>query len=101
LKVLLIFKGSVFEQKEPIKLDLDENSTILEALNLVSEKKPKLLSLLFRDGQLRSDILVIVDKTDVLSMGMLDLKLSNNQEITILPLAHGGRIVTHQNSIRI
>jgi len=90
LKVLLIFKGSVFEQKKPIELDLVENSTILEALNLVSEKKPKLLSLLFRDGQLRSDILVIVDKTDVLSMGLLDLKLSNNQEITILPLAHGG-----------
>ncbi|MHA1555890.1 MAG: MoaD/ThiS family protein [Candidatus Heimdallarchaeota archaeon] len=90
MKVLLIFKGSVFEQKKPIELDLVENSTILEALNLVSEKKPKLLSLLFRDGQLRSDILVIVDKTDVLSMGLLDLKLSNNQEITILPLAHGG-----------
>ena len=88
--VLFIFKGSVFEQKEPIELDLDENSSILEALNLVSEKKPKLRSLLFRDEQLRSDILVIVDKTDVLSMGLLDFQLSNNQEITILPLAHGG-----------
>ncbi len=90
MKVKFIFKGSVFEQKEPIELDLVENSTILEALNLVSEKKPKLHSLLFKDGQLRSDILVIVDKTDVLSMGLLDFQLSNNQEIVILPLAHGG-----------
>ena len=90
MKVQFIFKGSVFEQKDPIELDLDENSSILEALNLISEKKPKLQSLLFKDGQLRSDILVIVDKTDVLSMNLLDFQLSNNQEITILPLAHGG-----------
>jgi len=90
LKVLFVFKGSVFEQINPIEMDLNEGSTILDALNLVSEKKPKLRSLLFRDGQLRSDILVIVDKTDVLSMGLLDFQLSNNQEITILPLAHGG-----------
>ena len=56
----------------------------------VCKDRTKLQSLLFREEQLRSDILVIVDKTDVLSMGLLDFELSNNQEITILPLAHGG-----------
>ena len=90
MKVRFIFKGSIFEQKDPIEIDIEEKSTILEAMKEVCKDRTKLQPLLFREDQLRSDILVIVDKTDVLSMGLLDFELSNNQEITILPLAHGG-----------
>ena len=90
MKVRFVFKGSIFEQKNPIEIDIEEKSTILEAMKEICKDRVKLQSLLFRENELRSDILVIVDKTDVLSMGLLDFELSNNQEITILPLAHGG-----------
>ena len=90
MKVQFNFKGSIFEQKEPIEIELEEQATLLTALHKVCEIKQHLQSLLFRDEELRSDILILVDKTDVIAMGLLDFQLSNKQEITILPLAHGG-----------
>ena len=90
MKVQFSFKGSIFNQKEPIEIELEKQTTLLTALHKVCAIKQHLQPLLFRDEQLRSDVLILVDKTDVIAMGLLDFPLSDNQQITILPLAHGG-----------
>ena len=90
MKVTFEFKGSIFNLKTPVCLELDENSTILSALKLVISKYGHLNQLLFKDNNIRNDIIILVDKIDVLSMKLLDAPLMNGQKITILPLAHGG-----------
>ena len=90
LDVIFDFKGSVFNQKENIKLDLESTVTVIEALCILTQKNPHLHSLIFKDDSLRNDILVIVDKYDVKSMELLEMQLKDGQKISILPLAHGG-----------
>ncbi|MHA1738925.1 MAG: hypothetical protein ACTSWD_10100 [Candidatus Heimdallarchaeota archaeon] len=90
MKVTFTFKGSIFNQSKDIIMDLSEQTTIIQALKLLTKNQPKLLPLLLKDEVIRSDILVIVDKMDVISMNLLDLPLTENQHVAILPLAHGG-----------
>jgi len=51
---------------------------------------PSLEFPLFKEDALRTDILILVDRTDVKAMQMLAMPLEDGQVITILPLAHGG-----------
>lgn len=90
MKVTFDFKGSIFNQKENIILDLADQTTILSGLQLVAEKYPHLKPLLLSEGLPRSDILVIIDQIDVIAMDLLEMELEEGQVVTILPLAHGG-----------
>ncbi|MHA1125663.1 MAG: MoaD/ThiS family protein [Candidatus Heimdallarchaeota archaeon] len=90
MKVTFTFKGSIFNQSEDIILDLKDKMTIIQALKLLTKNHPKLLPLILKDENIRSDILIIVDKMDVISMNLLEMPLTENQVVAILPLAHGG-----------
>jgi len=90
VKITFDFKGSVFGQKEKIVLSLKENLTVLAALKELVSQKESLKPLLFKEDSLRNDILVFVDRTDIITMKLLDMPLEDGQQITILPLAHGG-----------
>ncbi|NHJ40397.1 MAG: MoaD/ThiS family protein [Asgard group archaeon] len=90
MKIIFNFKGSIFNQKEKIELDLPTDITILESLKAISDHKPSLTPLLFQDDKIRNDIIILVDQLDVKAMNLLTSQLKNGQEITILPLAHGG-----------
>ena len=90
MKVTFTFKGSIFNQSKDIIMDLSEQTTIIQALKILTKNQPNLLPLLLKDEAIRSDILVIVDKMDVISMNLLDMPLTENQLVAILPLAHGG-----------
>ncbi|MFW9923049.1 MAG: MoaD/ThiS family protein [Candidatus Thorarchaeota archaeon] len=92
MKITFKFKGSVFKQENDINLEIPNNTTIISALRILVEKIPHLASLLFKGNTVRSDIIVIVDKTDIISMNLLEMILHDQQEITVLPLAHGGTI---------
>lgn len=85
------FKGAIFGQKEALVLALEEKATVIAALKALTQQVPSLGGLIFRGDSLRSDILVIVDRTDVISMGLLEMELEEGQEIALLPLAHGGK----------
>jgi len=90
MKVTFEFKGSIFNMKKSVTLEIDEKSTILSALKLIIVNYDHLNQLLFKDNRIRNDIIILVDKIDVLSMNLLETPLMNDQRITILPLAHGG-----------
>ncbi len=84
------FKGSVFGQKDKIVLSLKEQLSIIDALRELVSQKTSLKPLLFKEDSLRTDILVFVDSSDVVTMKLLDMPLEDGQQVTILPLAHGG-----------
>jgi molybdopterin converting factor small subunit len=90
VKITFEFKGSVFNQKEKIILSLKEKLSVIDALRELASEKLSLKPLLFKEDSLRNDILVFVDRTDIVSMKLLDMPLEDGQQITILPLAHGG-----------
>ncbi len=90
MKITFEFKGSIFGQKEKIILTLKDNLSVLDALKELALQISSLESLLFKEDSLRNDILVFVDRTDVITMKLLDTSLEDGQQITVLPLAHGG-----------
>ena len=90
MKITFDLKGSIFGQKEPLVINVKGNTTIIEAMRALTNKYPNLASLLFNENLLRTDILIIADQIDVISMNMLNNLLKEDQQITILPLAHGG-----------
>ncbi|NHK32772.1 MAG: MoaD/ThiS family protein [Asgard group archaeon] len=90
MKIIFDFKGSVFGQKENIELELSDKATVLESLESICKKIPSLQQLLFKDDDIRNDIVILVDQLDVKAMNLFSSQLKNGQKITILPLAHGG-----------
>jgi len=90
MKVTFDFKGSIFGQKEKIILELQSACTVIDALKKITIELPSLEFPLFKEDALRTDILILVDRTDVKAMQMLAMPLEDGQVITILPLAHGG-----------
>ncbi len=90
MKITFDFKGSIFGQKEKIVLTLKDNLSVLAALKELASQISSLETLLFKEDSLRNDILVFVDRTDVITMKLLEMSLEDGQQITVLPLAHGG-----------
>ena len=90
MKITFEFKGSIFGQKEKIVLTLKDNLSVLAALKELVSQISSLEVLIFKEDSLRNDILVFVDRTDAITMKLLDMPLEDGQQLTILPLAHGG-----------
>jgi molybdopterin converting factor small subunit len=90
VKITFDFKGSVFGQREKVVLSLKEKLSVMDALRELVSQEASLKPLLFKEDSLRNDILVFVDKTDIITMKLFDMFLKDGQQITILPLAHGG-----------
>lgn len=90
MKITFEFKGSIFGQKEKIVLTLKDNLSVLAALKELVSQISSLNAILFKEDSLRNDILVFVDRTDAITMKLLDMPLEDGQQLTILPLAHGG-----------
>ena len=90
MKITFEFKGSIFGQKEKIVLTLKDNLSVLAALKELVSQISSLNALLFKEDSLRNDILVFVYRTDAITMKLLDMPLEDGQQLTILPLAHGG-----------
>ena len=90
MKITFEFKGSIFGQKEKIVLTLKDNLSVLAALKELASQISSLETLLFKEDSLRNDILIFVDRTDVITVKLLDMSLEDGQQITVLPLAHGG-----------
>ena len=90
MKITFEFKGSIFGQKKKIILTMKDNLSVLDALRELTTRISSLKPLLFKEDSLRNDILVFVDRTDVIAMKLLDMVLDDGQQVTVLPLAHGG-----------
>ena len=90
MEITYEFKGSIFGQKDKIIVTMKENISVLDALRELTIQISSLKPLLFKEDSIRSDILVFVDRTDVITMKLLDMILVDGQQITVLPLAHGG-----------
>ena len=90
MKIIFSFKGSVFKQRDDISMEFEPTITVIKALASVVKKVPTLESLVFKNNTIRTDVVVLVEKMDVVTMNLLDMQLEDGQKITVLPLAHGG-----------
>jgi len=90
MKVSFDFKGSIFNQKEILTLEVPEQCTLFEALQELCTQYPSLAPNLFKDGAIRADLLILIGQKDAKRLQLFNAPLPAEQVITILPLAHGG-----------
>jgi molybdopterin synthase sulfur carrier subunit len=73
-----------------VELDLAEDSTIGQLLELLVNQKPEVKGLLFEEGDLRSYLKVLVNGKDYRLLGGLKAKLKDGSIISIFPPVGGG-----------
>lgn len=73
-----------------VEIELSEDSTLGQLLELLVEQKPEVQELIFEGGKLKDYLKVLVDGRDCRLLGGLKAKLKNLSVISIFPPAGGG-----------
>jgi len=73
-----------------IEMELAEDSTIGQLLELLIDERPELKELIFEGESLRDYLKVLVDGRDCRFLGGLRTKLKDGSTISIFPPAGGG-----------
>lgn len=73
-----------------IDVELSEDSTLGQLLELLVEQKPEVKEMIFEGGNLRSYLKVLVDGRDCRLLGGLKAKLRDGTSVSIFPPAGGG-----------
>lgn len=73
-----------------VEIELSEDSTLEQLLELLVEQKPEAKEIIFEGGNLRSYLKVLVDGKDCRLLGGLKTKLRDGLVISIFPPAGGG-----------
>lgn len=74
-------------------LEVDKEATIGDLLKLIlSSYDTNIASLLFKEDKksVRNDILILVNDVDINILEGIKTMLSENDEVTLMPIAHGG-----------
>ncbi|MDF2883121.1 MAG: MoaD family protein [Clostridiaceae bacterium] len=71
--------------------DVNGCNTVLELLNLLSDKYGKNLSQkLFKDSQLSDEIIILVNGRHIIHLNGVKTEIKENDEISIFPVVAGG-----------
>ncbi len=74
-----------------VLLDVDESTTVTEALDIfVTKFGPELEKLLYTDGKIREFYFIQVDKDNLAKEDLDGFILKHNQVISIIPFISGG-----------
>ncbi|MEM2214440.1 MAG: ubiquitin-like small modifier protein 1 [Candidatus Nezhaarchaeales archaeon] len=73
-----------------VEMELSEDFTLGQLLDLLVEQKPELKELIFEGENLRDYLKVFVDGRDCRLLGGLKAKLKDGSTISIFPPAGGG-----------
>lgn len=77
--------------KNRFVLQLDKGATVLDALNKVlEESNPKVKRLVKSNGEINGNLILMLNKTSVNNLQGVDTKLSDGDEIVLLPHIQGG-----------
>jgi molybdopterin converting factor small subunit len=74
-------------------LEVDKEATIGDLLKFIlSSYDATIASLLFKEDKksVRNDILILVNDVDINILEGIKTMLSENDEVTLMPVAHGG-----------
>lgn len=73
-----------------VEVELSEDSTLEQLLELLVEQKPEVKEMIFEGGDLRSYLKVLVDGRDCRLLGGLRARLRDGSMVSIFPPAGGG-----------
>lgn len=78
-------------EKQLIEVEVPEESTVLQVIQkIVDLGGPALKSLVLKDGNIDGNLIVMLNKKDVSTIGGVDLVVSEGDEIALLPHVQGG-----------
>jgi molybdopterin converting factor small subunit len=80
--------GSLSNRRE-IVVNLESDTTLLDLLEFLIQKYG-IKNLLLDEVRVRPDILILINGKDYRLNGGLRSKITNKDEITIIPINHGG-----------
>ena len=78
-------------EKQLIEVEVSEQSTILQVIQKVVDiSDPSLRSLVMKNGDIDGNLIVMLNKKDVSTIGGVSLVVSEGDEIALLPHVQGG-----------
>ncbi len=80
--------GSLSNTRE-ITINLNSDTTLLDLLKYLMQKYG-IKNLLLNDVRIRPDLLILINGKDYRLNGGPESKITNKDEITIIPINHGG-----------
>ena len=78
-------------EKQLIEVEVPPESTVLQVVQIVAEiGGSKLKDLILKNGKLDGNLIVLLNKKDVSTIGGVELIVSEDDEIALLPHVQGG-----------
>jgi molybdopterin converting factor small subunit len=69
-------------------VELDDRATLIKALRTVFNQS--VLERIVRNGRISNQVIVLVNGVDANLIGGLDAELKDGDELTLIPVVHGG-----------
>lgn len=77
--------------KQLIEVEVPEGTTVLEVVQKITDLGGSALKdLILKNGKIDGNLIVMLNKKDVSTIGGVDLTVSNGDEIALLPHVQGG-----------
>lgn len=77
--------------RQLIEVEVPEGATILQVVQIVAEiGGVKLKDLILKNGRIDGNLIVMLNKKDVSTIGGVELVVSEDDEIALLPHVQGG-----------
>ena len=78
-------------EKQLIEVEVQEGATVLQVILAVADiGGPTLKDLILKNGNIDGNLIVILNKKDVSTIGGVELTVSDGDEIALLPHVQGG-----------
>ena len=78
-------------EKQSIEVEVPEGATVLQVVQIVADLGGSALKdLILKNGNIDGNLIVMLNKKDVSTIGGVELSISDGDEIAILPHVQGG-----------
>ena len=78
-------------ENQLIEVEVPEGATVLQVVQIVADVGgAKLQDLIFKNGRIDGNLIVMLNKKDVSTIGGVELIVSEGDEIALLPHVQGG-----------
>ena len=92
MKISIRFRGPIAREIEGgiVEVELDEGFTLRDLFSMILEQNSYLQSVWKSPMEIDRDSMILCNDVDIGVTGGLETKLNDGDNLTILPLVHGG-----------